>query len=67
MDASDENLLKITRNVADEINRMENVGEEQLKELREKYNVAEINIINRLGIITVSTFPEEFLNYNMKG
>lgn len=67
MDVSDENLLKITRNVADEINRMENVGEEQLKELREKYNVAEINIINRLGIITVSTFPEEFLNYNMKG
>lgn len=65
-DASDKNLLSITRAVADEINREKKVDSQQLIELGKKYDIAEINIVDRRGIITASTFPD-FLNYDMSG
>lgn len=65
-DASDKNLLAITREVADEINVTEVSDSESLKELCELFDVAEINIIDTRGIITASTY-EDFLNYNMNG
>lgn len=65
-DASDKNLLSITHAIADEINKAGGVNSEQLAQLGEKYDIAEINVIDRRGIITVSTFPD-FLNYNMRG
>lgn len=65
-DASDKNLLTITRDVADEINKDKNVDSKRLVELKKKYDIAEIDIIDRRGIITASTFSD-FVNYNMQG
>lgn len=65
-DASDKNLLSVTRLVADEINKAGAVNSEQLARLGEKYDIAEIDVIDRRGIITLSTFPD-FINYNMCG
>lgn len=66
VEASDENLLSITHKIADEINNKENVSDEELLKLGEKYDIAEINIIDERGIIVASTYPD-FLNYNMRG
>ncbi len=66
VEASDENLLSITHKIADEINNRGNVSDEELLRLGEKYDIAEINIIDERGIIVASTFPD-FLNYNMRG
>ena len=65
-DASDKNLLTITRDVADEINKDKNVDSKRLVELKKKYDIAEIDIIDRRGIIIASTFSD-FVNYNMQG
>ena len=65
-DASDKNLLSITRKVAEEINESENVDKQKLIELSEIYDVAEINIVDKRGIIVTSTY-DAFLNYNMNG
>ena len=65
IDASDENLLKLTEQIAGELDRLEEgASSEDLPALMEKYDVAEINVINEKGIITASTYPL-FLNYNM--
>lgn len=63
-DASDKNLLSITRNVAEEINVTGVSDSESLKDIAEMFDIAEINIIDTRGIITASTF-DDFLNYNM--
>ncbi len=61
IDASNENLLKLTRTIADEINQSEYTD---LYMLTEKYGVSEINRIDANGIITQSTY-ENFLGYDM--
>lgn len=66
LDASDKNLLSITHSIAEEINAAGGMDSEQLKELGEKRGVAEINIIDRRGVICASTF-DDFLNFNMNG
>lgn len=66
MDASDENLLNITRKVAEDINAMGGADSARLLELGEKYDIAEVDIINRYGVIVAST-NEEFIYYNMNG
>ena len=65
IDASDENLLKLTHEIAEEINQTDEVTSEFLERLTEKYDVTEINHINSDGIIDASTYPD-FLDYDMR-
>ncbi len=65
IDASDENLLKLTNQIADDLNNAEKIDSDLLYELTKKYDVTEINHINADGIIDASTYPD-FLNYDMR-
>ncbi len=65
IDASDENLLKLTYEIAEELNNAEEITSEFLEQLTVKYDVTEINHINSEGIIDASTYPD-FLDYNMR-
>ena len=65
IDASDKNLLKLSYQIADELNKSENINSELLAELTQKYDVTEINCVNNAGIIIASTYPY-FLNYDMR-
>ena len=60
IDASDANLLKITRMVTAAVEE----GERDLMYLMRQYDVAEINVIDRDGIITASTNPD-FVGFDM--
>lgn len=64
-DASDENLLRLTHEIAQELNAAQAVTNDLLTELTKKYDVTEINAINADGIITATTHPD-FLNYDMR-
>ena len=63
-DASDENLLELTEQIAREVNGAETVTGDFLTQLSDRYDVTDINCVDREGIIYATTFPE-FLNYNM--
>ncbi len=65
IDASDENLLRITRSVAQELNASETIDAALLAGLMEKYDVTEINVIDENGFIVTTTYPD-FLNYDMR-
>lgn len=57
-DASDENLLKITNKIGEEISSMDNpteISKEELLKIAEEYNVDEINVIDKNGIIVRTT------------
>ena len=56
-DASDENLLRLTRMIRDELERIGNDKIATLRTLLEAYGVSEINIINKNGAICSSTTP----------
>lgn len=58
-DASNRNLLALTRTIAEEVNS------DNIKKTAKKYDVAEINIVNSDGIITSST-NDDFVGYDMK-
>lgn len=62
IDASNENLLKLTHTIAEEIERAETAPD--LFALSEAYGISEINRIDANGIITASTYPS-FLGYDM--
>jgi len=64
-DASDENLLELTAEIAGKLNNAEVITADLLFDLCSQYDVTEINCINRDGIIIVSTYPA-FLNYDMR-
>ena len=57
-DASDENLLNLTYTVKNEINSA------SLDSIAEKYNLSEISIINKDGIIIKSNVPR-YIGFNM--
>ena len=61
-DASDGNLLDLTAQVAQELSQEPDRGE--LLRLAEKYDVSEINLVDRNGVITASTHPA-FVGYDM--
>ncbi|MBR5381168.1 MAG: SpoIIE family protein phosphatase [Oscillospiraceae bacterium] len=63
-DASDENLLKVTREIAAELGTTEGVNSYRLTKVLEHYDVSEINLVNENGIITATTYAA-FLGYNM--
>ena len=63
-DASDENLLKLTRMVADLIDASPGAPGERLEAISEEYDIPEINVIDENGIIIASTY-KDFLGYDM--
>lgn len=63
-EASDENLLKITRAATEEYLSVQNPDNDTLQMIRDKFGVAGINIVNKNGIITDSTL-KEFIGYDM--
>ena len=67
MDASDENLLDLTHHVAADLNAAAGkFSDATLELLVEKYDVTEINVIDKDGIIIATTHPA-FLGYDMRG
>ena len=66
LEASNKNLLELTREIASRIDFTDRTNTKLLKTLKKEFDVAEINIINQNGIITVSTH-NDFLNYDMRG
>ena len=60
-DASEKNLLEITRSVGARIKK----GDYDLADLANDYGVAEINVANQAGIITESTVPE-YIGFDFK-
>ena len=64
IDASDANLLKLTRSVAQELNATQTVDDALLQALLTQYDVTEINVIDAAGIIIATTHPS-FLGYDM--
>ena len=65
IDASDANLLKLTREVAADLDNGADADEAGLTKIMERHDVAEINIIDANGIITSTTHPD-FLDYDMR-
>ena len=63
-DASDENLLKLTREIRNELERSGNYDETTLLALLDEKDVSEINIIDENGIIVASTTPA-YLGFDM--
>lgn len=64
-DASDENLLKLTRMVADLIDASPGAPGKRLEAISEEYDIPEINVIDENGIIIASTY-KDFLGYDMR-
>lgn len=64
-DASDENLLALTAEIAGRLNSAEVITVDFLSELCGQYDVTEINCINPDGLIYASTYPD-FLSYDMR-
>jgi len=65
IDASDANLLKLTRSIAQELDASESIDDMLLSDLMSRYDVTEINVIDENGVIVATTYPD-FLNYNMR-
>ena len=63
-DASDENLLTLTHQIAAEVTSLATVNSSMLKVLSYRFDVAEINLIDENGII-IATTHDDFLNYDM--
>jgi len=64
-DASDENLLRLARSIAADLNGTETVTEEILRTLVAEYDVTEINVIAPDGVIIATTHPD-FMDYDMR-
>ena len=64
-DASDENLLRLGRSIAEELAGQESISTDTLNALVAEYDVTEINVINADGII-VATTHADFLDYDMR-
>lgn len=63
-DASDENLLELTAQIAQDLNAADEITSDLLAELSRRYDVTEINRIDRHGVITATTNPD-FMDYDM--
>ena len=63
-DASDNNLLELTREIRDDLEQSRDYNEEVLLSLLEANNVSEINIIDKTGTIIASTTPE-YIGFDM--
>ncbi len=65
LDASNKNLLEITRKIAARIGSVEKADSVLLGTLGNEFDIAEINVIDKKGIIIASTY-DLFINYDMK-
>jgi len=65
IDASDANLLSLTRTIASDIDGGAPADDAGLSALMAEYDLAEINLIDADGIIIATTHPD-FLNYDMR-
>ena len=66
IDSSDQNLLDVTRKIANVLDqREEEASSAYLEQLLNEFDVAEINVIGPDGIIAVSSFPP-FANFDMR-
>lgn len=63
-DASDANMLKMAHEVADQLDAAPSIDKNLIKELYQKYNVAEIDIIGLDGKIIEST-NSKFIGFDM--
>lgn len=63
-DASDDNLLRITAQIENELSKNDVITDSMLSDYCRIYNVNEINIVNKSGIITQSTNPS-YINFDM--
>jgi serine phosphatase RsbU (regulator of sigma subunit) len=61
--SADDNLLKVCRFISLEVERGK-TGAADLDNLKDKYGISEINIVNDNGIITESTIPE-YVGFDM--
>ncbi len=66
LDASNKNLLELTKKIASRLNSAGKADSALLNELGKEFDIAEINVIDSRGIITASTY-ENFLEYDMRG
>ena len=64
-EASDENLLELTAEIAGKLNNAEAITADLLFGLCRQYDVTEINCIDPDGFIFASTYPD-FMNYDMR-
>ena len=64
IDASDENLLELCKKIAQDIDGGAPAENEGLLRLMDRYDVAEINIIDQNGVIIATTYPD-FQDYYM--
>ena len=64
-DASDENLLSLSWEIAAELNNIKNITSDVLYVLADFYGVTEINYIDKEGFIRASTYPD-FIDYDMR-
>lgn len=64
-DASDEHLLDLARRIASDLDRLDEITDDELFALSKAYDVTEINVINESGIIFATTHPD-FMNYDMR-
>lgn len=63
--ASDKNLLRLTDQIAQQLNRVDVASSDDLNRVWQDYpNVAEINVVNSKGIILYST-NDRFVGYDM--
>ena len=65
IDASNNNMVELSWKIAKELNEAESISSELLFELIDKYEVTEMNYINKEGIIEASTY-EDFIDYDMR-
>ena len=66
IDASDQNLLKLTAEIAAILEvRTGEITSNDLPRLVQRFDVAEINVIDEGGIITATTYPA-FMDYDMR-
>ena len=65
IDASDENLLNLAWEIAEDLNESQVITSALLEELALQYDVTEINYIDTQGVIRATTYPD-FLDYHME-
>lgn len=64
-DASDENLLKLTKSIRDELEETHDYSRSNLIALCDKYDISEINIVDNNGIIRWSS-TSLYIGFNMR-
>ena len=65
IDASDANLLSLTKHAASTIGTVENASNKECARLADELDVAEIHVIDKNGFI-VATNVSEFVNFDMR-